>query len=234
MYNYEWSRLFGDGAPLGFGAWFHWDLDGTEQAEQPDGLEAVYVTGSGLYVGALWLGGGVAKDAIPFDPLRGEMPRPEGAEPVDGSSDSYLVMLTGPRTTVGHSGRFAVALIAGRDRVDWLAAADRARQHFAHLAATSGGARPLTFALHPNYPNPFNPSTTLYYSLQTQSVVRLELFNLLGQHVRTLVDGPQAAGEYRVIWDATDDRGRRLPSGTYLVRLAAGDRVRSGKMTLVR
>ena len=64
--------------------------------------------------------------------------------------------------------------------------------------------------------------------------LRLEIFNLLGRRVRTLVNGYQEAGRYILDWDATDAEGRPLPSGVYLARLAAGDRRQTIKMTLLR
>ncbi len=73
--------------------------------------------------------------------------------------------------------------------------------------------------LAPNAPNPFNPSTLIPYRLDTDGSVRLEIYNLLGQSIRTLVDEVQAAGAYRVHWDARDGRGAAVAAGVYLVRL---------------
>ena len=77
--------------------------------------------------------------------------------------------------------------------------------------------KPLGLA--PNVPNPFNPSTVISYRLATPGAVRLEIYNLLGQSMRTLVDQVQAAGAYRVRWDARDGRGAAVAAGVYLVRL---------------
>ena len=82
---------------------------------------------------------------------------------------------------------------------------------------TSAAKKPLGLA--PNVPNPFNPSTVISYRLATPGAVRLEIYNLLGQPVRTLVDQVQAAGAYRVRWDARDGRGAAVAAGVYLVRL---------------
>ena len=73
--------------------------------------------------------------------------------------------------------------------------------------------------LAPNVPNPFNPNTLIPYRLDTDGPVRLEIYNLLGQRIRTLVDEVQAAGSYRVSWDARDAAGRRMSSGVYFIRL---------------
>ncbi|MEE2725988.1 MAG: FlgD immunoglobulin-like domain containing protein [Candidatus Latescibacterota bacterium] len=82
--------------------------------------------------------------------------------------------------------------------------------------------RPEAFALANNYPNPFNPATTIKYALPEASQVRLEVFNVVGQVVSTLVDNNQNAGRYVVQWDATNDQGHSLSSGIYFYRLQAG------------
>ena len=73
--------------------------------------------------------------------------------------------------------------------------------------------------LAPNAPNPFNASTLIPYRLDASGPVRLEIYNLLGQSIRTLVDEVQAAAAYRVSWDARDAAGRRVSSGVYFIRL---------------
>ena len=73
--------------------------------------------------------------------------------------------------------------------------------------------------LVPNVPNPFNPSTVIPYRLDTDGPVRLDIYNLFGQHIRTLVDEVQAAGAYRVSWDARDGRGAGVATGVYFIRL---------------
>ena len=70
-----------------------------------------------------------------------------------------------------------------------------------------------------NYPNPFNPETTIEYSLSTSSRVQLSVYNILGQHIRTLVLGHQTSGIHRKIWDSTDDAGKRVVSGVYFYKL---------------
>ena len=70
-----------------------------------------------------------------------------------------------------------------------------------------------------NVPNPFNPSTVIPYRLDTDGPVRLDIYNLLGQRIRTLVNEVQAAGAYRVRWDARDATGRSVATGIYFTRL---------------
>jgi hypothetical protein len=82
---------------------------------------------------------------------------------------------------------------------------------------------PKTFTLSDNYPNPFNPTTMIEYGLPSSSDVRLEIFNLLGQRVRTLVEGNVSAGYHTAVWDGRNDMGQSLQSGVYFYRLQ-GDR----------
>ncbi len=88
---------------------------------------------------------------------------------------------------------------------------------------------PSEFALHDAYPNPFNPATTIDYSIAEPCHVTLTVFNVTGQEVATLVDGEQKVGRYDVGFDAAD-----LASGVYLYRLTAGDFSAVKKMTLVK
>ena len=78
---------------------------------------------------------------------------------------------------------------------------------------------PAQTTLLANYPNPFNSRTQLTYRLAAPGLVRLELYNALGQRVGTLVDRFQAAGEYQVPWDARDGQGAAVSSGVYVTRL---------------
>ena len=95
-------------------------------------------------------------------------------------------------------------------------------------------AQPLVFALHANVPNPFNPETTIFFDLPQKNIVRLEVFNILGQRVRTLVHGPREAGYYQATWEGKDEHGRELSSGIYIYRLTSGGFVESRRMVLLR
>ncbi len=88
--------------------------------------------------------------------------------------------------------------------------------------------------LDPNYPNPFNPSTTIPFELTVQGHVRLEIFRMTGELVRTLVDAELPAGRQSVIWDGRDADGRRVASGSYLCRLEAEGRRLSLRLALVK
>ena len=93
--------------------------------------------------------------------------------------------------------------------------------------------RPEAFALANNYPNPFNPATTIKYALPQAADVELTVYNVVGQSVRTLVAEHQSAGRYVVEWDATNDNGRSLSSGMYFYRLEAGGEFHEVKKMLL-
>jgi flagellar hook assembly protein FlgD len=85
-----------------------------------------------------------------------------------------------------------------------------------------------------NYPTPFNPRTSIGYCVAQEGEVRLSVYNVLGQEVVSLVDGPQAAGRHVVTWDGRDAGGGAVASGLYFCRLEAGDFVQTKKMLLLR
>ena len=91
-----------------------------------------------------------------------------------------------------------------------------------------------SFELAAAYPNPFNPSTTIGYALPQAADVRLDIYNVMGQRVRTLVAAHQPAGYYAVEWKATDDSGHTLSSGVYFYRLQAGAFRATQRMLLMR
>ena len=101
------------------------------------------------------------------------------------------------------------------------------------LASLGGPALPQGFALGQNYPNPFNPSTIIPYQLPTAAQVRLEVFNVLGQRVATLVDAERPAGFHAAAWDATNAAGQAVAAGVYMYRLTAGGEQHTRRMVLI-
>jgi hypothetical protein len=99
---------------------------------------------------------------------------------------------------------------------------------------TGQAALPTVYALLPNFPNPFNPETTLRFQLPKRGVVELAIYDATGQRVRALLRGELAAGAYRAVWDGRDEEGHEVASGTYFARLRAGSRIQVRKMTLLR
>jgi hypothetical protein len=88
-------------------------------------------------------------------------------------------------------------------------------------------------ALNGNYPNPFNPETTISYAIKDAGEVHLEIYNLKGQRVRNLVSGKQNTGYYHVVFNGLDDKGQPLSSGIYLYRLTTGSFTSTRKMMLM-
>ena len=80
---------------------------------------------------------------------------------------------------------------------------------------------PQHFELYQNVPNPFNAQTQIGYGLPRDGLVQLQIYNAMGQHIRTLVEAHQGAGTYRLDWDGRDDGGVAVGSGVYFYRLAA-------------
>ncbi len=93
---------------------------------------------------------------------------------------------------------------------------------------------PDEYTLEQNYPNPFNPSTTIRFSLLEDGLVRLTVYNVMGQAVKTLADRHITAGSHEVTWDGNDQSGRTVSSGIYFYRLEAGDVEMTKRMLLLK
>jgi len=100
--------------------------------------------------------------------------------------------------------------------------------------ANTASNLPNVFSLSQNYPNPFNPTTLIKYDLPRDCRVRLDVYNVVGQRVTTLVDGNQIAGYKSVSWDGRDENGCQVSSGVYLYRIQAGGFTQVRKMVLLR
>lgn len=89
--------------------------------------------------------------------------------------------------------------------------------------------------LQPNFPNPFNPRTTLSFRLEQGADVRLTIHDMAGRLVKTLVAEHRDAGSHQVVWNGTDERGGAAAAGVYLVRVATGDgEVETRKIGLIK
>jgi hypothetical protein len=96
------------------------------------------------------------------------------------------------------------------------------------------GAAPKIFSLEQSFPNPFNSSTKISYSITRDSHVSLKIYNLLGQEIRLLVDKKQNARRYEVLWDGRDEAGVSMPSGVYFYQLRAEGQVVTKRMLFLR
>ena len=106
---------------------------------------------------------------------------------------------------------------------------------FMHYASIGDNNKiPYTFALNQNYPNPFNASTSISYSIAENSRVKLEIFDILGKQITSLVDKQQTAGAYEVKWDCRTADGKTVPAGVYFYKITAGDYKKTNKMLLLK
>lgn len=94
--------------------------------------------------------------------------------------------------------------------------------------------QPVSFGLGQNYPNPFNPSTSIAYQLPRANQVRIQVYNTLGQRIRTLVDEKREAGKYSVLWKGDDESGSPVATGMYFYRMEAGEFVAVRKLLLLK
>ena len=98
----------------------------------------------------------------------------------------------------------------------------------------SSSNTPEQFILYPNYPNPFNPVTTLRYELPDDSYVDVTVYDMLGNVVSNLVNANQSSGYKSIQWDATNNQGEPVSAGVYLYKIQAGDFVDTKKMILLK
>jgi hypothetical protein len=95
----------------------------------------------------------------------------------------------------------------------------------------------IIFNLYQNFPNPFNPYTSIQFSVGAELAtahVMLEIFNIRGQRVRTLINEVKPSGLHKVVWDGRDDSGRSLGSGVYFYRMRSGDFAQTRRMVLLK
>ena len=116
--------------------------------------------------------------------------------------------------------------VTGDDRVLFV-------NRYDYLSIAAEGI-PLEFALHENYPNPFNPTTTLRFDLPEISDITLTIYNMLGQKVRTFDYQNTSAGYHSVTWDATNNFGQQVGAGVYLYQLQTKNFVKTRKMVLLK
>lgn len=155
--------------------------------------------------------------------------------------DISLAVLGG-ETTLGGSGELATITFRRLQptavRLDFAEVdvrdIENARISAASRGVTAPPAVPMTYDLSQNQPNPFNPMTHIAYQLPQAGRVTLQIFNIQGQTVRTLVDTYEPAGYHTVIWDGTDGSGRMVSSGVYFYRMTSGTFAATRKMVLLK
>ncbi|MBC8375107.1 MAG: T9SS type A sorting domain-containing protein [FCB group bacterium] len=145
----------------------------------------------------------------------------------DENPGSYFSVNINENATVGTQILLGVELSSG-DMVGWQ---DTLVLGWVDIEEQS--LRPLQFALQQNFPNPFNPSTTISYELPTQSDVRIVVYDILGQEVATLVSENQSVGYKSIQWDGLNTQGQQLSTGMYLYVIHAGEFTQTRKMLLL-
>ena len=141
----------------------------------------------------------------------------------------------------------ASVLKAAGQETHWLSESDRTLADEARIrvlaaltalttptAVAQPVAVPHEFRLDQNHPNPFNPNTTIEFSVPMRGAVELAIYNLAGQKARRLMRTVLDAGNHSVAWDGRDQHGRELASGVYIYKLQAGEQVDSRKLLLLK
>ncbi|MDZ7373892.1 MAG: T9SS type A sorting domain-containing protein [candidate division KSB1 bacterium] len=213
---------------ISFTAWGTTQVNGTTETTIPGVECTVYekFTGDGYIIEA----------RIAVDSLVG----PEGLQIVDGAMIPLRIDGTDMDPSFGDTQRTLIVQFGGSggNVEDWLRPG---AWGFLEVYSPTGVAdarpaapTPKEFCLYDNYPNPFNPSTTLRYDLPTKAKVLLQIYDLAGRLVKTLVNEEKVAGSYQVSWDGTDEAGRTVASGVYFARMQAAEYQRTAKMLLLK
>ena len=91
-----------------------------------------------------------------------------------------------------------------------------------------------SYEIYSNYPNPFNPITTLRYNLPEDALVNISIYDMVGRQIKTLVNGSQTAGYKSIQWNATNNAGQTVSAGIYLYTIVAGEYRQTKKMILLK
>ena len=116
----------------------------------------------------------------------------------------------------------------------WRVGLDTSECEEQQLAISNAITAPETFRLHPNYPNPFNPFTTISYNLPEDALVNITIYDMLGRTIKTLVNENQSSGHNSIIWNATNDYNRLVSAGLYIYKVEAGKFKKRKKMLLLK
>ena len=102
------------------------------------------------------------------------------------------------------------------------------------LVKSEISVEPVIFGLQGSYPNPFNPSTTINYSVETGGLTSLIVYDMMGREIKSLVSGYLTPNHYSVVWNGKDNADRQVPSGIYLYRLTSGKFTDMKKVMLMK
>lgn len=149
--------------------------------------------------------------------------------PATGGWQSWISLVqNGIWLNGGQNRVLRLEIVKGNQNLNWI--------KFTKLNTNAGdkSAIPTTIRLSHNYPNPFNQATTVDYQLTASSHVRIEVVDVLGRHVKILMDGKQPAGDYQIKWNGVDEGGLNQASGIYILSVQAGSIHAQRKVILLR
>ena len=166
------------------------------------------------------------------------------SNPIPASNGNVLCILEGTYDT---SGLATIKPAASLDNpaITAFSAADATEinltqassQWEAGVSSTLDADLPVQYALSANYPNPFNPSTTIDYNVENAGNVSIVVYDMMGREVKTLINDyvtPKLGGDYSVTWDGTNNSNAFVATGVYMYRMVANDFVKTSKMTLAK
>lgn len=216
--------LNGDFAPIGTGGWAGWsvaDVGSTLISMYDDGTNGDATAGDGIWTAqVLFAAGSTATHYYKYGIY----------------SVGYTDTLNAGTIPMDNEAGFAmnhVVSISDANPV-FVVPTDKFGSQWTKVERIPTSGMPEVFALNANYPNPFNPTTTISYDLPAKSHIRLTVFNAAGQIVAKLVDAEQGAGSYRVSWNGTNLAGSAVPSGVYFYRIEGDGFAKTMKMTLMK
>ncbi|NQT26880.1 endo-1,4-beta-xylanase [candidate division KSB1 bacterium] len=145
------------------------------------------------------------------------------------------ISLSGWRPGMGNSEAILINTNGSeRPAMEWLSAYVDTANGEASSSVKRLASLPDEFYVFDNYPNPFNPVTTIKYSVPLQSRIRITIYNALGREIRSLVDEIKQPGQYEIMWDGRDSTGSAVTSGLYFCRIENGESSRMIKLTLLK
>jgi formylglycine-generating enzyme required for sulfatase activity len=142
--------------------------------------------------------------------------------------------VTGVVTTTGAPLEFATVMFTDQSGKGYRGYTDEQGKYTIDLSVPTGidTSAPFTFSLEQNFPNPFNPTTTIPFTLDSPGRVQLDIYNVMGQRVATVINDYLNTGRHTATWNGMDDRGNHAGAGIYLYRLRADNKVETKKMLL--
>lgn len=162
--------------------------------------------------------------------LNGNIKISAALDDIDSDNDLDIVVLN-------ESSLFVIDIKRGFQSLPWpsyLGGWGRTGNAYQATPVTDPSVPPIETALNAAYPNPFNPSTTISFSLQTAAQTSLDIYNQKGQLVKTLVNTPLAAGSHSFSWNGTDEQGQPVSSGLYFYRMKSGKYSATKKMVMMK